>query len=107
MTTTLHPAWRAETRKVARIAQDDQNESFLLSRGIVIDDPLSRLTTRQRMAVHLLAAGAPMDDCATRMGILPVSYRALLVDAFAAMGLVGDWASNCSRAGFFVGRRAG
>lgn len=105
--TTPHPAWHAETRKATRIAQDDQNEAYLVSRGIVVDDPLSRITVRQRMAVHLLAAGEPMEDCAARMGIRPVSFRALLVEAFAAMELSGDWASNCCRAGFLVGRRAG
>lgn len=95
------------TRKAARIAQDDQNEAFLASRGIVVDDPLYRLTTRQRMAVQLLAAGDGVSESAARMGITSGTFRSLLNDAFAAMGLDGDWPSNCARAGFLLGRRAG
>jgi hypothetical protein len=104
MTSPIHPAWRTESRKATRIAQDDQNEAFLSLRGIVVDDPLFRLTSRQRMAVQLLAAGESMADGAARMGILPISFKELLKDAFAAMNLDGDWASKCARAGWIVGR---
>lgn len=102
---TLNPAWTSSTRKATRIAQDDQNESFLASRGITPDDPLYRLTARQRMAVQLLATGEPTAQSAERMGILLVSYKELLREAFAAMGLDGDWSAKCARAGFLVGRR--